>query len=218
LNRSGFEQGDTSADTSTSPERKKGFVLLLVVGIFSLLATALALLSHLFRRRSVGEFERRRESERGSCVQETGDNSPSLEYRRKVVSPIGSDEWLAGIGSLPTLAWTPDTNHGEDCESCHNPSSMSFHGSDETSGFDLASNQSSTTTESWSGKSTLSTSVSGSDISEPLEIAGHSPAFGIESENNCGLRQQSKSPLGFALWRDAVPDFSFLPTAPVQVQ
>lgn len=118
------------------------------MGIFCLLATAVAVLSRVVRRRSLGDFERRRESERGSCVQEPGAIRPSLEDRRPVASPIGSDEWLAGLGSLPSSLWTPGTNHGEDCESCQNPRPMSFHGSDQTSGFDLESNHSSTTNES----------------------------------------------------------------------
>lgn len=148
LNRSGYDNAATSADTSSSPEGKKGFIGVLVVGIFCLLATAVAVLSRVVRRRSLGDFERRRESERGSCVQEPGANHPSLEDRRPVASPIGSDEWLAGLGSLPSSLWTPGTNHGEDCESCQNPRPMSFHGSDQTSGFDLESNHSSTTNES----------------------------------------------------------------------
>ena len=73
FNRSGLEQGDTVAETSSAPERWNGLPVL-AVGMFSLCfaRTAAAVLFYTIRRRSLQGFERGRESERLSRVQGEG--------------------------------------------------------------------------------------------------------------------------------------------------
>ena len=179
VNCSGLEQGDTSADTSSSPEHWNG-LLVLVVGMLCLLATAAVLLSHMVRRRNLQGFEQRRESERASRVQEGRTRHPSLDHRRPDVAPVGSDEWLAGLGhenagSLPSSPRTLLSKQGEFC------------GSDELYVIDIESNRSSTTTESWSVDSIKSMNLCEYDCSEPLEFASDSSASRFESERDCGI-------------------------------
>ena len=201
FNRSGLERGDSAAETSSAPERWNG-LLVLVVGMLSLFATAAVVLNYTIRRRSLQGFERGRESERLSRVQEEGARRPCLESRRLDAAPLGSDEWLAGLGRdnaelLPSSPWLSGLNLGEDCESCT---------CDDSSGIDLESMA--TTTESWSVMSTPSISHCESVVSKPVECASDSSVVGFESERDCGIANRlelSKFSRGFDCDRNGAP-------------